>query len=602
MQSLEDIKKVYEDLLQSSDIKLPKPDIEELDTEYKNLIHEPAFREWRFNLDNGLGLYYGTKQFSEEDAKRLKKLQITPVACNIIAPTVNVLTGVEIQNEYRIKASIVNMTDEARDLEDALNQYFVVLQNKGEFATALRTALKDSIIGGLGFVRVWYDKHEPKVSYVNPYNVLLDFSDTTPDFAKQYTVITWEDLNPMEIRLRYGKKNFNKLGFSYKPDFLSSTSIMRSYAPSLISTTREYLRRVYTIRHRVVVNGYCGTLAGRTITTPIEIIGSQLENVHTEDMTINQNIVVCQGKILKTYIEEPVIVNSQLPIIPLVFQRDYNGVPQGLCNGLAQLQGAFNFSLSKSTAYANTENVYIFSHDPLIRQSLAEDASFVVKPNSVAVLAPTDRVERVQPTAAIHQQFELMQNALALVKKTSGIEDDSKGIPTNAVSGVAQQQRDIHSLRTNAFIYDNFKAFKKRIGTLILKQLEQGYETDIYVRTLDEEDRQPIILNQLVQRSDGTYQILRDISAQKWSISIEQAPIDSTTRSQLRLDLLSIAQTPFAPVIFRSKELLGLFVANPGKVMHEIQESMSQDQQKKAYTEEGQNNIGAKNGTTTGNY
>lgn len=569
----------------------------ELERIYRRLVQNDLFLKWRANIEFSYKLYSGEFIASEASLESLARQKIKPLKCNLLAPVINVLTGVEIQNEYRIKANITNMADDARDLEDGLNQYLMVLQNKGEFATSLRRALKDCIIGGLGFVRVWYEQHEHRVSYIPPYNVAIDFSDITPNFSKQYSVVTWEDLHPEEIKSRFGLDTFNKLSFDETNLLRHQTLTSASFLSSSLYAS-DIQNRLFTFRLRETVPGYCGRLEEKYIHTDDKKIAPFLEECKEEEVTVNKIYTVCQGQIIDEKLEEPKVINGEIPIIPLVFLRDYQLLPRGLCCQLADLQESFNIALSRATAFANTEKIFIYAQDPSIRALLSEEknVSLVTRPNAVVVLSPEDRVEIVRPNEAIAQQARIMEQCVFLIKKVSGIEDDSKGTPTNAVSGVAQQQRDIHSLRTNAFIYDNFKEFKKRLGKIILQQLVYSADTDIAVKLLDEGEQRCILLNHVVTTREGKTLLLNDVSAQQWNISIEQAPVDTSTRTQQRLDLLSIAQTPFAPYILKSKEWLGLFVSNPGKVMKEIQETIQQEQQlaQQANTKGG-NNYGQHN-------
>lgn len=552
-----------------------KISLKELNEEYKKLIQNPLFQQWRKTHKENVGFYNGNLFLDYETMQKLQKQGVKPLSCNLIAPTVNVLLGIEIQNEYRIKVNVTNMTDDARDFEDAINQYFCVLQNKEEFAGNLRRALKDSVIGGIGFVRVCYKDHQPQVEYINPLNIVWDFTDKTPDFTGQYTIVTWENLHKSEIRLRYGLKNYAKLRF--EDDY----SIAKYDDDELEHDLSQYKypNRVYTFRKKEVMKGWQGyTEEGELVQTIKEDIAKVLQETEETQLAVNTNTVICQGIILDRNIEEPVVVGGEIPIIPMIYQRDDKFIPKGLVSTIRDLQMGFNLSFSRITAYANTEKTHAYISNVNDRELLVNNPELLIRPNAVVILTPQDKIETIRPNEAVQQQARLIETYMEFIKKASGIEDESKGIQTNAQSGIAQQQRDINSLRCNAFLYDNFKRFKKRIGGLILQQLQNSFDTDIVVRMLDDEEKNVLVLNQVIEDADGNIQIINDLSTKKWNISIEQSPADSTTRAQKRLDLLSIAQTPLAPYIMKSKEWLGLFVSNPGKVMKEIQETTMQEQ------------------------
>lgn len=557
-------------------IRLSNVSIEELNREYRKLIQHPSFLNWREDYQAFLDWYSGKNSIKKTRIKELKNQGIDPLNCNVIAPLVNVLLGIEIQNEYRIKVNVTNMTDDARNFEDGINQYFCVLQNNEEFIKNIRLALKDCLIGGLGFVRVCYKNHEPQLDYIDPLHIVLDFNDDTYNFSRQNSVVIWEDLHENDIKLKYGAKQCSSLKFGrqeYARKYFSN-----DLEGDLISTFKD--NRVYTFYKKEITPGWEGEDGeGNIVKTVNEELADKLNNVYDTTLTINTNTVICQGKIIARNAAEPIVVNGEIPIVTMVYNREAGEAPRGLVQQLTNLQEGFNIALSRLTAYVNTEKTYAYIENVADRELLVNNPDLLVRPNAVVVLTPQDKIETVRPLEAINYQTQLLTNYLDLMKKTSGVEDETKGIPTNAVSGVAQQQRDISSMRCNAFLYDNFKTFKKRIGKHILQQLQNSFDTDIVVRMLDDDEKQAVVLNHVVQREDGSYEILNDLSLQKWNISIEQAPADSTTRLQKRLDLLSLSQTPLAPYIMKSKEWLGLFVSNPAKVLKEIQETTAQEMQ-----------------------
>ncbi len=47
---------------------------------------------------------------------------------------------------------------------------------------------------------------------------------------------------------------------------------------------------------------------------------------------------------------------------------------------------------------------------------------------------------------------------------------------------------------------------------------------------MDNEEREGIVLNELIEFENGMQEIRNDITKQKWNVSIEEAPANSTLR------------------------------------------------------------------------
>ena len=60
------------------------------------------------------------------------------------------------------------------------------------------------------------------------------------------------------------------------------------------------------------------------------------------------------------------------------------------------------------------------------------------------------------------EQLKIVELYLKLIQRVTGIHDEMLGIQTNATSGVAQNMRQVNSVRNNVFAFDNFSQMKKR--------------------------------------------------------------------------------------------------------------------------------------------
>lgn len=151
--------------------------INALDAEYYRMISNEKFKTWRDSYKRSLQMYFGSAPFNSEVAKEMKKRGIPQVTVNLICPLVNSLCGVEIQNRFRIRAVIDSPENDARTLCEAMNSYLVKVQEMEGVDQQFSTALKDAVIGGLGWVFVGYEDRKAKIERVNPFNVIFEAWD-----------------------------------------------------------------------------------------------------------------------------------------------------------------------------------------------------------------------------------------------------------------------------------------------------------------------------------------------------------------------------------------------------------------------------------------
>jgi len=563
-------------------------DIEELNEEYKNLIKNPDFVYWRSMHIRNLRYYLGEEGINSRGLKNLKKRNIQPIECNIVSPLIHTIQGIEMQTSYDINVQVNATGEEAGECEEALNQYFYDIQSDEEYAQNIRLAFRDGLIGGLGFCRVFYDRDIPKIKHISPLNIAFDFYDQTSQFTNQYCIYTWEDLPKTAIRLLLGETEFKKLKFTKATDdYFNSLNRLAND----LTNDDNFNHRVF-IRHGIEVrDGYQGYLNGDLFYTLDKKIGEKLQNSKEVPITINTMTTIIQGRIVKSVVQEPLVINGKIPIAIFSCNRVDGAVPKGLLESVVSVQSGFNMALSKSIAYANAEKTILHIGSTADRAKYEEAPEVLTQPNSVIFLAPEDRYEVQKSNDVVAQQIGFMNLFNDYLKKVTGLEDESKGVPTNAISGVALQQRDINSLRSTAFIFNNFKCFKKQIGTFILQQLQSSLQTDIVINMRGEENARKIVLNQVIEDNNtNTYKVKNDITCMKWNIVIKQTPSEMTMKEKEKENLIELLNSPIASLALQSERLLGLFVSNPKAMKEELNKIMQSNESNYAIQQEQINN------------
>lgn len=541
-----------------------------LDEIYQRMVQNYAYQRWRQNYKHCLKMYAGLHAFSESCEQEFRQRDIEGVTINIIAPIVNTLCGVEIQNRFRIKAVIDDSSENAAMLTEAINAYLLSVQNTMGCDQEFAYTLQDAVIGGLGWFYVGYRDHRPYLEHVDPLSIVFDTSDYTKNFKKQERIFRIHLWNTSEIKSRFKEK---AKGLWFDEDEFNNLNDLRTLDESLYSNITH---RVIECVEKRIVHGYRGYREsdGVMVETINKRDTGELVDVKPADLSVCYRTWICQGEIMRANVIRPTIINhEELPYIPMVYQKDIHNLPRGLVSQIDDLQQNVNAILSKHSAYLNSEKIFVKTENPNVKMEILSRPNALQNPNAVLVLGKDDQVISLRASEATMQYTQALGNYMDLIKRASGVEDESRGIPTNANSGIAQQLRDNMSLRTNGFIFDNFRLFKKRIGLMLIKQLQASYRKNIIVEIGEEENKYAFILNWSIPQRDGTFKILNDISVTPFDIVVEEIPVYSRSTEARRLEFERIMQLPFADILWQSEKLLGMYVDNPKKVKEEIMQA-----------------------------
>lgn len=179
--------------------------------------------------------------------------------------------------------------------------------------------------------------------------------------------------------------------------------------------------------------------------------------------------------------------------IPVVFQRRFRtGVPYGLLESMKDIQRDCNVRVTKSVYAINSSRV-VFEGNPMPGRDIEGIRKELKSTDSVIVL-PKDSKFQISSNAQLgEEQIKVVELYLDLMQRVTGIYDEMLGIPTNATSGVAQNIRQVNSVRNNVFAFDNCSAMKKREARFILDLIQTSGAQNIAVEIMSPEERELLI-------------------------------------------------------------------------------------------------------------
>ena len=544
-----------------------------------------AFRE---KCINDYGFYDGTGQWEAHDLRILQERGQLPITVNICKGFIDNLSGVEIQSRYRIACRNDSQNPEDDALADALTHLLFFIQEQQEIPYKGSLKFRDSLICGLGWSHLFQEDGVVSYDYVHPFNMLPDPDDLTPQYTAMKYVCRKRWMRPDRVRARWPQ---TAKDIDFSEDFgyyqgMESPELMDREAlytdPNLGNGTNRSRVLVVEVQYKVPAKVYKGLdTQGRSFETfSLETAEELSESIADLEETTGERLM--RTLFLDNTLLEHAPLDATFPdqkdfsYIPIVFQRRFKtGVPYGLLESMKDIQRDCNVRITKSVYAINSARV-VFEGNPMPGRDLETIRKELKTADSVILLPKDSKFQVSSNTQLGEEQLKIVELYLNLIQRVTGIYDEMLGIQTNATSGVAQNIRQVNSVRNNVFAFDNFSQMKKREARFLLNLLQAGGEENLAVEILNPEERKRIILN-LTRIIDGKPMVFNDIRTLPISLYVEEVPDYQSSFAEQKATFESLLSNAHAQWLMSSPELLRrLGVRDPETVAKEMQAAMQQ--------------------------
>jgi hypothetical protein len=242
---------------------------------------------------------------------------------------------------------------------------------------------------------------------------------------------------------------------------------------------------------------------------------------------------------------------------------------------MKDIQRDCNVRVTKSIYAINSARV-IFEGNPMPGREL-ETIRKELKTADSVILLPKDSKFQVSSNAQVgEEQLKIIELYLKLLQRVTGIHDEMLGMQTNATSGVAQNVRQVNSVRNNVFAFDNFSQMKKRESRFMLNIIQSDGQMNSAVEIISPDEKEVIIMN-LVRDVKGKPTVFNDIRNLPLSLYIEEVPDYQSSFAEQKATFESLLSNAHAQWLMLSPELLRrMGVRNPEQIAKEMQEAMQQ--------------------------
>lgn len=496
--------------------------------------------------------YRDNDQWSDEDANEVEKRGQQAQVFNLIKPGCDWLVGTEkrMKVDYEILPRRKNESKQA-EIKTKLLKY---LSDTCKISFARSLAFEDAIISGVGWlnhgVRSDADKEPLYVQYVDWRNVWYDshakerdMSDGRYQFLSKIVdydiaVAMFPDradcirasLNQTDSTI----DEYNEYNINPEEDDLG-------YMGNALETdTRRDRVRLVSCEYRIptavkVIHGKeeLGTLNGQ-IYDPEDIDMQYLvDNGHASlndaVRLVMWKMIFCGNYVLQN--RKRIYSHDQFSMIPMWgYKKKIDNTPYGIVEQQIDPQDDFNKRRSKALFILSTKQ-------SIIHKNAVDDMSTFVeerdRPDGNMVVNDMAGVELITDRTLAEEHIMLMDRDEKLIESAGGVTKESRGIETNAISGIAIKSREEKSHVASAELFDNYRYTFQVSGEVQLSLIEQFYTDKKTVRLTGEKGGPDFIdINSIDEFGDVENDITSTqadfvVSADNYHASVRQALFES---------------------------------------------------------------------------
>lgn len=436
--------------------------------------------------------FYDNIQWREEDAAVLKERGQVPLVYNVVAGTVNWVTGTEKRGRSDYK--ILPRRKEDSKPAERKTQLLKYLSDVNKTPFSRSAAFEDAVKVGMGWLEDGIQDDadgEPLYSRHESWrNILWDSAASEMDLsdARFMCRAKWSDLDiakamfPKRGGLINMSVNVEESGLGLDPygdPAMDSRQLEMAYSGTASSATWGFERRVVRLiemwfRAPAMIERMKGGLFSGEIYDPysaahIEAVeGGDSEVVTRPGLRMFVSIMTPRGML---YCGPSPYRHNRYPFTPIWGnRRDRDGMPYGMIRGLRDIQEDINKRASKALHILSTNKVImdegaVDDVDELLEEVARPDA-LIVKKKGFELDINNER-----ELSGAHMDF--MSRDIAMIQQASGVTDELMGRTTNAKSGIAIQRRQEQGSLATTKYFDNLRYAMQAQGEKQLSLIEQ---------------------------------------------------------------------------------------------------------------------------------
>jgi len=540
-----------------------------------NRWHKRAKECWEF---------YDSEQWTSADKEALRQRRQAPITINRIAPTIDLVVGLQVTQPVDWNARPVGLQDDnvAQAMSAAMK--FVATQNNA-FDTLIES-YRDSLVYGIGWMLTGFYVRDPdpraepvQMTRIDPREVMFDPKCKNKDLSDARFVI-WSRKVELDdairafpkLKKKYSQRGLERhysdeTGNDYKvydgmidvippPSMWDQLADWNMYEQDdhdpetetvlLHELWERMTRKAMLMEHR---NGYIHEFDPNDPAAMDMLVSDDVRRVFETEVPYIRYHVFSGTTLLVS--EDSPYQHNRFPFVPVWHKRDRNGDPFSMVETLKDMQREINHRRSRLLWELISNSLRISPKAFAATQLTMDEVQMkAARPDSIWV-GDRDDIDVMPKPATASSQFQLMQDAKQEIQSVSGMNDDLMGFDSSSRSGKAKQISMIQGATIQRPKEANLHLAHKLCGEIVMQLIQQAHTDEWVVRITDNMNQDQIIqLNTpIVDPATGQVRVLNDIAQSRFDVQIEEAPWTPTQRDRAMSLLSEMIQSEPDPVM-----------------------------------------------------
>lgn len=491
-------------------------------------------------------LYKAAKLWSQDEMMVFRSEGRPATNFDLIGPFIRLIVGLEAQNRSDLK--VLPRTRKSVASAEALTKTIKFVSDQSTMERHMTSAFEDAASLGIGWIesaysgdplseRIFVKRVHPFDVWVDPTSRELDLSDARdvfravwmrpedlaemfPAHADEITSIgaTTDREDDPEWQAHEYTLNYNDRppvalweDFGYGQDYDLGDG----------NPNRRHVRAVerwYRVSERAKFAVYKDGRKHEATAADAASIVSGEANL-TTGMIRRMRVAIFVGSVLLSDEPSP-YSHGRFPFTPIWAYSDEKGRPVGLIRTLRDPAKEYNARRTSMLKNALGPQVLYesnaFPNATVAREELA-------RPNAMVEMSPggLQKVQFRDNQQGTQTEIELLQQAERLITDGSGVTRELMGQSSNAVSGVAIEQRQSQGQAALYTLFDNRSWAQKAIGELIISMIQDTYTEEQEIRiTGSDSGLDWLVVNQRDPNQPGM--IINDITQGEYDVVMSE--------------------------------------------------------------------------------
>lgn len=465
-------------------------------------------RNWLENFNRNDRYKRGDQWHNEILNEQIKDMGAVPFTMNIIRPEIDKYLSLIIRATKRVGFAPTTNLEYDKNKANILKYWSmnVLTQNQHPFYSQLK--IEDTIVGGLGCSEFYYENGKYIYKYRNPREVYPDPDDLSPRMDNQNTIICSHYVNIQELKSKYPK---HKEYFNDQIDISKSNpddiSIGLSGFLDVDIRNANWIRgkslRVVEVYYKKNVKyfectGLVQTLSADENPERIPIYDPVTFQTFDEQFAIdnadNNQIEVKTGtRIYKgVYIEDTLLEHGPIleqvpnqkymPIIFMVYKRDFMGTPYGLIDDLLPRQDVKNLNITTFMHFKDSKLLIAEGSQLDMGRNIDYIVEQLNKKRGAIFVTSAEKTQMIDNNKNSQQDLSLLQYLDGDWQRATNLYDEFSGMINRETSGAAVQQLTLNTINSHNFLMLAYNHMIVSEGRLMLDTLKGTKDMEQMVR------------------------------------------------------------------------------------------------------------------------